>query len=143
MAALAHERDDGVERNPWARKTNAALIPACQGLFYAGGVVGFSPRATPQRHRSLFLAGTCWGTFDQRRARGKQTDLISIRAGELRIEALRLTLPQPGLKPRLTARAGGRSPRPVLSVDGASATLAFPRACVLSAGEHLRVEFTW
>jgi len=146
LAALRHDAYEGVIRNPWEQKAKLpsyALLFACQSFTYGPGFIGFAPKVTPEQHRSFFLTERAWGTLDQRRRGSRQTNLVSVKSGELVLKELKLMLPRADLAPRLSVRGSHGEAEATLAVQGTRAVIAFDKAIALCAGQHLRLQFDW
>lgn len=146
LAALRHHAREGVIRNPWEQRDPVhgySRLLACQGFACGPNAIGFAPKVTPERHRSLFLTDEAWGTFDQRRHGNRQGNLISMKSGRLLLKELKLVLPRAGLKPRLSVRGSHGEAEPRLSVHETHANISFGEAISLSAGQHLGLQFDW
>lgn len=101
------ERYDAARRNPWneiecgdhyARAMASwGVLLALSGFEYDGpaGRLAMAPRLTPDNFRCAFTAAEGWGTLQQRRDDGGQTNTITIRWGRLRLGELAVALPAP------------------------------------------------
>jgi uncharacterized protein (DUF608 family) len=91
-------RHDGVRRNPWdefecghhyARALSSwSLLLALSGFEYSApaGRLRFAPRVAGDGFRSLFSAGTAWGTVEL----GAREATLTVEAGELRLRTLEI-----------------------------------------------------
>jgi uncharacterized protein (DUF608 family) len=98
----ARRRFDGERRNPYdetecghhyARAMASwSAVLALSGFRYHGGEksVVATPRIHPERFRSIWTAGTGWGTFAQTIEAGKLTFKLNMAAGELACRSVEL-----------------------------------------------------
>lgn len=106
VARGARERYDGIWRNPFADEetgnfyiralSSYDLILSSQGFIFdlPDGLLGFTPKMTPGKHKSFFSYGKCWGIFSQERTVDSQRESISILHGELEINKMIFAAPQ-------------------------------------------------
>lgn len=97
-----HERYNGAKRNPYdevecsshyARSMAAyGVFLAASGFEYHGpkGILGFSPKISPNDFRAAFTTAKGWGSFSQMVKDGRQIAQIELQYGELAINELRL-----------------------------------------------------
>jgi len=112
------------------------------GFDYDGpaGRIAFAPRVQADEFRCAFTAAEGWGTLEQKRADGEQTNTIALRWGKLRLTAVTIGLPAAlkGAKTRLTV--GGRDVAADAKPDADGRVEARPdKPVVLSAGDKLVV----
>ena len=98
VVRAVRERHDGVRRNPWdefecghhyARALASwALLLALSGYEYSApaGRLRFAPKVTTPDFRSLFTAGTAWGTV---RITAREA-VVLVEAGELTLQRLEI-----------------------------------------------------
>ena len=97
-----HDRYHASRRNPWnevecgdhyarSMASYGVFLAAC-GYRYHGptGFLAFAPRLTPENFRAAFTTAEGWGTFSQKRQGGKQSIVIHLRWGSLRLRTFRL-----------------------------------------------------
>ncbi len=156
LVKAARDRHNGVTRNPWceiecgdhyARPMSSwALLEGASGRVYdaSRGMLGFDPRVTPEDFRGFFITAAGWGTFSQQRSEGAQENALELAYGELRLELLRLGLPDDGGEP--TKVEVGLDDKTVTAewqiVDG-QLCLNFVGGVQLSEGAHLTVSIAW
>jgi uncharacterized protein (DUF608 family) len=100
ITRMVHDRHHASKRNPYnevecsshyARAMSAygTFISAC-GYEYHGpkGYLAFSPRLNPENFRAAFTGAEGWGTLEQKREAGVQTQRISVKWGKLRVKSL-------------------------------------------------------
>lgn len=86
----------------WGVFTNLAGY-ACHG---PKGRLAFAPRLTPEKFRTAFTTAEGWGTFDQQRQDGKQTERITVRWGKLRVGELAFQVDEGATNPVAVTLAG-------------------------------------
>lgn len=101
------ERYDAARRNPWneiecgdhyARAMASwGVLLALSGFEYDGpaGRLAMTPRLSPQAFRCAFTGTEGWGTLEQHRNDGEQTNRVTVRWGRLRLREFTVTLPSP------------------------------------------------
>lgn len=95
-----HDRHHAAKRNPYneiecsdhyarAMASYGTLIAAC-GFEYHGpkGYIAFDPKISPQNFRAPFTSAEGWGTFQQVRYKGKQSNSLVLAYGNLRLTQL-------------------------------------------------------
>ena len=83
---------------------------ALAGFEYHGprGHVGFAPRITPEAFKAAFTWAEGWGTFEQTRSGGIQSDRITIKWGRLRAKRFAFALPDGKTTASVTVTAAGK-----------------------------------
>ena len=73
----------------------SALL-ALQGFMYDGPqqVITFKPVWQPENHKSFFSASEGWGLFTQTRSKSSQTDVISVKYGNVSVRQIQLIVPE-------------------------------------------------
>ena len=156
--ALAVERtiDDrytALKRNPWdevecgshyarSMASYGVFIAAC-GFDYDGpdGTLSFAPRLTPSNFRAAFTAAQGWGSFAQRYAGKRFRAEIDMAYGTLRLKLLGLVPPHLLRLHRVHVAMDGRPiSAPATLVHGVL-SVHFQPALILTAGQHLTVQF--
>lgn len=110
VTRMVHDRYHAARRNPfnevecgdhYARSmaSYGVFLAAC-GYEYDGpkGILGFSPRLSPEDFRAAFTAAEGWGTFSQKREASKQIERIEVKYGNLALKKLRFELEE-GFRP--------------------------------------------
>jgi len=130
IVAGARERYDGSKRNPWneiecgghyARAMSSwSLLIALGGFRYDGprGTMTFAPVLRPESFQSFFSAAEGWGSFSQTRSEGQQECELRLDGGTLRLNELRLAMPEDSSPRTAEARVSGRQPLPVSFAKG-------------------------
>jgi non-lysosomal glucosylceramidase len=138
VVKAVRDRYDGFRRNPWnevecghhyARAMSSwGVLLALAGISYSGPEMrmGFDPKMNADDFRSVWTAGSGWGTYSQKLAGKAMAVTLEARSGALEIRELDLTVP-PG-----AGAAAVRSVKP--AVGGASAA-----AQVRREGSTIRV----
>ena len=157
MVKAIDDRYDGALHNPWNEvecgdhysraMASWSVLLALTGYLYDGpqGVMGMSPRITPEDFAALFTAAEGWGRIVQKRAERSQINRVEVRWGSVRLSTFIATLPDGIDDSRLQCTA---------SIDGAAvpATIErrsdrvlarFESAATISADHALEVRWTW
>ncbi|MFQ6132504.1 MAG: GH116 family glycosyl-hydrolase [Armatimonadota bacterium] len=122
-----------------------SLLLACQGFIYDGpaGLIGFKPVWRPDDHASFFTGAQGWGLFTQRRSRGRQTELLEVRHGKLRLTQMVCELPPGKTARQVTARVGKRRLPAEFTCIGSELRVTLAEPLVLEADGELRVVASW
>ncbi len=140
------DRHDGANRNPWdefecghhyARAMASwSLVLALSGCHYDAGRqhLAFAPLVNADDFRSIFSAGTTWGSFAQSRADGRYTATLEPRWGEVTLQTLQL--PLQGAQD-VTVALDGQAVEAGFAPDG---TVTFATPVTLRGGQTLHVE---
>lgn len=99
-----HDRHHAVKRNPYneiecsdhyarAMASYGTFIAAC-GFNYHGpkGYIAFDPKISPHNFRSAFTTAEGWGTFQQLRYKGKQSNSLKLAYGQLKITQMEVKI---------------------------------------------------
>jgi uncharacterized protein (DUF608 family) len=101
-----HDRYHASKRNPWnevecgdhyARSmASYGLFVAACGYEYHGpkGYLAFAPRLNPQDFKAAFTTAEGWGSFSQQSTGGTMTAQLDLKWGQLRLQRLKLALPE-------------------------------------------------
>jgi len=146
------ERYDGrprapIPRNPWneiecgghyARAMSSwSMLLALSGYEYDGPAahLRFTPRHSPENHKSFFTGPEGWGTLRQTRHGGTQTNQLTMTEGRLRVARLHL---DSGAK-SAHVTVGGKTVKAAVkqAVQGLQVVFALP--VVIEAGQSLEV----
>ena len=70
------------------------------GFDYHGpkGIINFALKMTPENFKAPFTVAEGWGSFSQTRANGKQTNVLKITYGKLKLNQVNLELKTPSIK---------------------------------------------
>ncbi len=106
VARAVHDRYHPARRNPWnevecgdhyarSMASYGVYLAAC-GFAYHGphGLIGFSPRLSPQKFRAAFTAAEGWGTYDQQESANQLSAAIEVRWGSLAVRTIALFAPR-------------------------------------------------
>ncbi len=143
VSRAIHDRYAPELRNPYnevecsdhyarAAASYSLLLAAC-GFQLDGpaGVIGFSPRLSPENFRAPFTAPEGWGTFSQRLVDGKWKAELTVAHGRLRLRRLRLDWIAPGVAATLNGA--------VVEAGVEAGGLVFDREVVLEPGRGLLI----
>jgi len=144
-----HERYNGAKHNPWnevefgehysrALASWGCLLGA-SGFSYDGpaGVIGFSPRLTPDDFRAFFPAAEGWGSLSQVRDAAGQRSAIEVKFGQVRVRTLKLTAPPgTGASPYTVTLNGSPLPSTRALADS-TVTVTLSASVTVSAGSTL------
>ena len=146
-----HDRYNPLRRNPWnevecgdhysrAMASYGVFLAAC-GFEYHGpqGHLGFAPRLTPDNFRAAFTSAEGWGTIEQTRDAGGQTNRIEMKQGRLRLRSLAFELAA-GAKPAsVTVSAGGKRLDFGQSLKDGRLSIALAKDVLMEEGQTLEV----
>ncbi len=155
LVRAVDSRYDGAVRNPWNEvecgdhysRAMAAwgVLQAITGFVYDGpaGVIGMSPRLTPDRFAAFFAGAEGWGTLSQGRLQDRQINRIDVRHGALRVARFVAEMPVGILadQVRCSLRTPTGTRRLTHTSTGQRAEAATGDPLVLRAGEW--AEFVW
>ncbi|WOO42359.1 GH116 family glycosyl-hydrolase [Rubellicoccus peritrichatus] len=97
---MHNDRYHGAKRNPWCEiewglhysrsMASYGHFIAASGFEYHGpeGYIAFSPRVTADNFKAAFTTATGWGTFEQLRLKGSQTEKILVNHGALKLKTM-------------------------------------------------------
>ncbi len=107
-----HDRYDGTRHNPWNEieggdhygraMASWACLTNVSGFQYNGpkNELGFAPRFQPENFKAFYSSAQGWGSLVQQRHADKQVNRIDVKWGCLKLQTLKLQLPE-GKKPVL------------------------------------------
>jgi len=153
------DRYDGARHNPWnevecgdhyARALASwGVLLALSGFAYDGprGLLGMSPRITPENFAGLFIAAESWGLLRQKREGNQSQEIeIEVRWGDgLRLREFTTRLPESATTAKVGCEAwlAGRSIPARCTMNNLRATAEFGMPTVVRAGEVLRLKWQW
>lgn len=119
-----------------------SVLLACQGFIYDGpaGLIGFKPVWKSDDHVSFFTAAQGWGVFTQSRKGNKQTKLIDVRYGKIRVASLVFQVSQKTKPISVTVLHNQRAATTTQTISGDEVVITLEQPVVIKAGESLRVE---
>lgn len=154
LCRAVHDRYHPRRFNPWneiecgdhyARALASwSVLTGLAGFSYHGprGQLGFAPRLTPDHFRSVFTGAEGWGTFEQRRTAGLQTNTLAVRWGRLRVEELTFEVAAEHPVQSAVVIVAGRRVPAELSRQGSHCRLRLAAPLVVEADQTLRVQFS-
>ncbi|RME89479.1 MAG: hypothetical protein D6766_14680 [Verrucomicrobia bacterium] len=146
-----HDRYHPRRYNPWneiecgdhyARALASwGVLLALAGFEYHGprGHLGWAPRITPERFRAPFTAAEGWGTIEQLRENGRQTNRLELRHGRLRLRSLAFATAGSAAAARARVVVGGREIPVQRRARGRRLELHLAEPLTLEAGQTLEV----
>jgi hypothetical protein len=150
ICRAVHERYHPSKRNPYneiecgdhyARALASwGVLIGLAGFAYHGprGYLRFAPRITPEEFRAVFTAAEGWGTLSQRRQLQQQTQVITVKWGQLRLRTVAAELPE-GQQAR-QVKMEGSDAAVKFEQHGQTVTITLPHEYRLQAGERLQLE---
>ena len=154
VKAIFERYNDG-QRSPWneiecgdhyARAMSSwSVLLACQGSAYTGprGALAFSPRVTPENHKSFFSGAEGWGTFTQERKANEQQDTLQLKWGKLRVAELAFGLPAGAEKAQASLEIGNARAEAKARVADGKIVITLEPALNLAPGSTLRIVTKW
>lgn len=156
MCRAVHDRYHPRKRNPfneiecgdhYARALASwGVLLGLAGFTYHGPrrELGFAPRLTPERFRSVFTTSDAWGTYDQGREGSRQTHTIAVQWGELHVRRLILEPPADAQPTQVVVSGPTGSGVMECTIERREGKLLveFSSEQVIPAGTALRVELT-
>jgi uncharacterized protein (DUF608 family) len=152
IARAIHDRYNAALRNPYneiecsdhyarAMASYGAFLAAC-GYEYHGpkGHLGFAPRLSPDDFRAPFTAAEGWGTFSQQRASNKQTAVISVVWGKLRLRTLAFEAAEGATVERVQVKVAGQNQAADFTQSGRRVSITLQSEATIRTGESLQVE---
>lgn len=146
---------NGAMRSPWneiecgehyARTMSSySLLMGVEGYAYDGpaGALKFAPKVQPEGLSAFFTTAEGWGSFEQKRAAGAQTDVISLARGKLSLRQLEFELPEGAGAAAAEVKLRDEALRAKVTVEGRKVTVVFGSPVVLAASDSLSVKLTW
>jgi len=147
-----HERYHPSKHNPWneiecgdhyarGMASWGVLLGLC-GYEYHGpkGRLGFAPRMTPEDFKAPFTAAEGWGTIAQKRTGGTQTNCIEVKWGRLRLNEVKLTVPERTTVKTVKARVNERKIAVTIKTQDDGIILSLPENTIVEAGQSLMIE---
>ena len=164
IVKAVRDRYDGRRRNPWdevecghhyARAMSSwGVLLALSGFSYSGPemAMGFEPRISSDAFRTVWTAGSGWGTYSQKKERGSGLEMtLTVEAGEVKLREFSFAPPGdlmakgPG---SVTAALGGSAVE-VSAGEGVSSgsgpgrmTVRFSEPVTVEPGRPLTLSFS-
>jgi len=154
IARAIHDRYDATQRNPYneiecsdhyarAMASYGAFLAVC-GYEYHGpkGYLAFAPRVNPRNFKAAFTCAKGWGSFAQKIASDRQTELIELRYGTLKLKTLAFELVD-GLNPASVTIAHNGQHVPFRHVlDNRRMRISLDPPLLLTAKDKLLITFS-
>ncbi len=151
ITRMLHDRHHAGRRNPYneiecsdhytrAMASYGSFTAAC-GYEYHGpqGHLGFAPRISPEQFKAGFTAAEGWGTFEQTRDGGKQTHIIALHHGQLRLKTLAFAAAATMAPRTVEVQLNGQRLEAALRRNGSRIEIALAKETVVKSGEALTV----
>ncbi|MEN7547665.1 GH116 family glycosyl-hydrolase [Rapidithrix thailandica] len=150
-----HDRYHPSRRNPYneieygnhytrAMASYGAFV-AVSGFTYHGpeGRIGFTPKLHPEDFHSAFVSAQGWGSFSQKRTSKLQTNMLSLKYGQLFLKEWNVVLPQGNTAKSIKLRLNDQDiPVRFEQINDQHYTLTFESG-TLQAGDHLEAEISY
>ncbi len=145
-----HERYNGTKHNPfnevecgdhYARALASwGCLTALEGFHYDGpaAYLEFDPRITPDKFRAPFTAAEGWGTLEQTRKKGKQTNTIAVRWGTIRLRSLAFRISDQG-KVKVQVKRSGKPVPCDYTQNGSDLKIALSKEIIIPDKEKLSI----
>jgi len=119
------------------------FVAAC-GFEYHGpkGYIAFSPRLTPDHFKAAFTSAEGWGSFTQTRAGRRQTELLEVKYGKLRLKTLAFDLPAGAKANKVSVKQGGAAVAARFTQQKNRIVITLAKPVAAKAGEALIVEIS-
>jgi len=101
------------------------------------GHLGFAPKVTPDDFKAAFTAAEGWGTFEQAREGGGQTERITVVWGKLRLKSLSFAVSAPSQSVSVTI--GGQDIPLMSQVVDARILITLEREVTLNRGDVIEI----
>ena len=146
-------RHDGIRRNPWnefecgshyARSLASwSVLTALSGFSFdfPNKALGFEPRWHAEDWRSLWAAGSGWGTYSQRLGALSGEIALSLAYGGLALETL--ALGSVTKSAQVVASVDGCNVKVCAALVEGKLRVSFESGLVLKTGETLRIALLW
>jgi len=152
----ARERHDGRRRNPWdevecghhyARAMSSwALLLVLSGYSYSGPEMrlGFSPQMYPEDFRTLWTAGSGWGSYYQKAKDLKSLEVgLSVASGGITLKEFSFSLPRSLQDKEVSVLRGslaGKAFKPQFSKKDNKILVRWEKPVVVRTGHELLLE---
>lgn len=146
-----HERYHPAKHNPWneiecgdhysrAMASHGVFLALCSFEYHGPkGHLGFAPRITPEDFKGAFTSAEGWGSIQQKREAGKQTDRIEVKWGKLQVKTLAFELPEGAKAGQATITAAGRALAGTTKQDGRRVVITLAEPAVVKQNEGIEV----
>jgi len=159
VVKAVRDRYDGYRRNPWdevecghyyARAMASwGVLLALSGVHYSAPqmTLAFEPKLAADDFRTVWTAGSGWGTYGQKLTGGNTAVLkLETLSGELRLKELAFTAAASAPKAKLLVTGGtlgSAATKPALKRDGNIIRVQWLQPVVVKPGEPLSIEITY
>ena len=156
VVKAVRDRYDGRRRNPWdevecghhyARAMSSwGVLLALGGISYSAPAMtkGFDPKVGAADFRTIWTAGSGWGTYSQKISAGNLAGLtLEAGAGELTLKEFSFTVPpavQAAKVRSLKGTLGNAPTKPAFKREGTAVRILWPKPVVIKPGEPLALE---
>jgi uncharacterized protein (DUF608 family) len=156
VVKAVRDRYDGRRRNPWnevecghhyARAMSSwGVLLALGGFSYSGPdmKMSFDPKLAADDFRTVWTAGSGWGTYSQKITGGQTAALkLEVASGEMSLKELTFTAPASSPKAKVmlaTGTLGNAATKPALKREGNLVRLQWLNPVVVKPGEALALE---
>ncbi len=154
ICRAVHDRYHPRRFNPWneiecgdhyARAMASwGVLVGLSGFEYHGprGQLGFAPRLSPEDFRCAFTAAEGWGSLSQQRGEKRQTNVIRLAWGRLRLQQLALEVTEPFTPSSVAVAVGDSAISATLRREGRRCFVEFSAPVTVTAGQTLTVTVT-
>jgi non-lysosomal glucosylceramidase len=159
IVKAARDRYDGRRRNPWdevecghhyARAMSSwGLLLALGGCSYSGtdSKMGFDPKISADDFRTVWTAGSGWGTYAQNLSGGNTAKLkIEVGSGDLSLREFFFTAPASSPKAKVTlvrGTLGGAETKASFRRDGNVVHVLWRAPIMVTPGAPLELEIEY
>ncbi len=149
-----HERYNGAKRNPYDEvecSSHYARSMAAYGIFIAvcgfeyhgpKGVLGFSPKISPDNFKAPFVTAESWGSFTQKMLNGNQVAEIELLYGKLELNEFSVDQLKGFITSKVAVFIDGNSVRATLHKVCSKCTVVFDEKTILKSGQQMTVTLT-
>lgn len=151
MTRAIHDRHHAAKRNPYneiecsdhyarAMASYGTFVSAC-GFQYHGpkGYMAFDPKISPENFKAPFTSAEGWGTFRQSQSAGKQSHVIEIVYGKLRLKTFAVKPVQGMVITNVLAKLNGKSQQVSLSKQESKCIIDFKSEIELIPSQKLEI----
>lgn len=151
ITRVLHDRHHPSRRNPYnevecsdhyarAMSSHGTFLAACG--FECNGPAGyfaFAPRLRPEDFKAPFTAAEGWGTFQQKRKNGSQSEALTVCYGRLKLQSVAFETAPDLQVSKTQVSANGERVEATMQQSGQRVLLRFSEPVVLNEGGSLNV----